>query len=83
MMEHLIPGLFGRRDHGGCPGDKSYFFVGRTKEGFSMNKVMNGYAGWAMERQMAIDVIPILADGLKWMGYLPKQRIILEPGCIY
>lgn len=26
------------------------FFVGRTKEGFSMNKVMNGYAGWTHER---------------------------------
>ena len=50
-------------------------FVGRTKEGFSMNKVMVGYAGWTMERQMAIDVIPILADGVKWLAYLPKQRI--------
>ncbi len=44
------------------------FFIGRTKEGFSMNKVMVGYAGWTMERQMAIDVIPILADGLKSRG---------------
>ncbi|HEX3079858.1 MAG TPA: porin, partial [Puia sp.] len=58
----------------------SYFFVGRTKEGFSMSKVMNGYAGWALERQMAIDVIPILADGLKWMGYLPKQRLFWNLG---
>src|SRR5882762_8041775 len=55
-------------------------FVGRTKEGFSMNKVMNGYAGWTMERQMAIDVIPILADGVKWLGYLPKQRILWNIG---
>ena len=50
-------------------------FVGRTKEGFSMNKVMVGYAGWTLERQMALDVIPILADGVKWLGFLPKQRI--------
>src|SRR5688572_8483152 len=56
------------------------FFIGRTKEGFSLNKVMNGYAGWTMERQMAIDVIPILADGVKWMGYLPKQRILWNLG---
>jgi phosphate-selective porin OprO/OprP len=55
-------------------------FVGRTKEGFSMNKVMNGFSGWTMERQMAIDVIPILADGLKWLGYLPKQRIFWNVG---
>jgi len=56
------------------------FFVGRTKEGFSLNKVMNGYSGWTMERQMAIDVIPILADGVKWLGYLPKQRILWNAG---
>jgi phosphate-selective porin OprO and OprP len=56
------------------------FFVGRTKEGFSLNKVMNGYSGWTMERQMAIDVIPILADGVKWLGYLPKQRIFWNTG---
>ena len=64
----------------GVPEINSYFFVGRTKEGFSMSKVMNGYAGWAMERQMAIDVIPILADGLKWMGYLPKPRLFWNLG---
>lgn len=56
------------------------FFIGRTKEGFSMNKVMVGYAGWTMERQMAIDVIPILADGIKWLGFLPKSRIFWNVG---
>jgi len=55
-------------------------FIGRTKEGFSLNKVMNGYAGWTMERQMAIDVIPILADGIKWLGYLPKQHFLWNAG---
>lgn len=55
-------------------------FIGRTKEGFSLNKVMIGYAGWTMERQMAIDVIPILGDGIKWLGYLPKQRILWNVG---
>ena len=57
-----------------------HLFIGRTKEGFSMNKVMNGYAGWTMERQIALDVIPILADGIKWMGFLPKQRIFWNTG---
>lgn len=56
------------------------FFIGRTKEGFSLNKVMVGYAGWAPERQMAIDVIPILADGVKWLAYLPKTRILWNLG---
>jgi phosphate-selective porin OprO/OprP len=36
-------------------------FVGRTKEGFSLNKVMAGYAGWTMERTEISDAtIPIL-----------------------
>jgi phosphate-selective porin OprO/OprP len=63
-----VPEIFGK------------LFFGRTKEGFSMNKVMNGYSGWTMERQMAIDVIPILADGVKWLAYLPKQRIFWNLG---
>ncbi|MCU0382407.1 MAG: porin [Chitinophagaceae bacterium] len=64
----------------GVPEISSSFFVGRTKEGYSLNKVMNGYAGWGLERQMAIDMIPILADGIKWLGYLPKQRIFWNTG---
>lgn len=56
------------------------FFIGRTKEGFSLSKVMVGYAGWMMERQMAIDVIPILADGIKWLAFLPKSRIFWNAG---
>lgn len=64
----------------GVPELSGHIFIGRTKEGFSMNKVMNGYAGWTMERQMALDVIPILADGMKWMGFLPKQRLFWNIG---
>jgi phosphate-selective porin OprO and OprP len=64
----------------GVPELWGHFFVGRTKEGFSLNKVMNGYAGWTMERQIAIDVIPILGDGIKWLGYLPKQKIVWNVG---
>lgn len=64
----------------GVPEISGYIFVGRTKEGFSLNKVMVGYANWAMERQMAIDVIPILADGIKWLGYLPRQRLFWNIG---
>jgi phosphate-selective porin OprO/OprP len=64
----------------GVPELSGHIFIGRTKEGFSLNKVMNGYAGWTMERQMGIDVIPILADGIKWFGFLPKQRIFWNLG---
>jgi phosphate-selective porin OprO/OprP len=58
-----------------------HFFVGRTKEGFSLNKVMVGYSGWTMERATISDAtIPILADGIKWLGWLPRQRILWNLG---
>ena len=57
-----------------------HIFVGRTKEGFSLNKVMNGYSGWTMERTMMNDVIPILADGVKWLGYLPESGFLWNLG---
>jgi phosphate-selective porin OprO/OprP len=45
------------------------FFIGRTKEGFSTSKIMVGYYGWTNERSAANDAfLPILADGVKWMG---------------
>ena len=58
-----------------------HIFVGRTKEGFSLNKVMIGYGGWTIERaQMNDATLPILADGIKWLGYLPKARVIWNLG---
>jgi phosphate-selective porin OprO/OprP len=57
------------------------FFVGRTKEGFSLNKVMTGYDGWTMERSTMNDAtIPILADGIKWLGYSPKHKFLWNVG---
>ena len=64
----------------GVPELKGNFFVGRTKEGFSMIKVMNGHSPWGYERQMALDVIPILADGIKYMGFYPKAKVFLNLG---
>ena len=64
----------------GVPELKGNFFIGRTKEGFSMIKVMNGHSPWGYERQMALDVIPILADGIKYMGYYPKAKMFLNLG---
>jgi phosphate-selective porin OprO/OprP len=58
-----------------------HIFVGRTKEGFSLNKVMVGYAGWTMERAPISDAtIPILADGVKWLGYAPGKHLIWNLG---
>jgi phosphate-selective porin OprO/OprP len=58
-----------------------YIFVGRTKEGFSLNKIMVGYAGWTMERSTMNDAtIPILADGIKWLGYAPKKHLLWNVG---
>ena len=56
-------------------------FVGRTKEGVSLNKVMIGYGGWTMERATASDAfLPILADGVKWLGYAPKLNLVWNAG---
>lgn len=63
-----VPELFGN------------LFIGRTKEGYSMVKVMNGHSPWTNERQMALDVIPILADGIKLMGYVPKSGVFWNAG---
>lgn len=57
------------------------FFVGRTKEGFSLIKVMTGYYIWGVERAPSSDAfIPILADGIKYMGYYPGTRLFLNLG---
>ena len=57
------------------------FFIGRSKEGFSLNKVMTGYDGWTMERSTMSDAtIPILADGIKWLGYSPKHKFLWNVG---
>jgi len=58
-----------------------YIFVGRSKEGFSLNKIMVGYAGWTMERATISDAtIPILADGVKWLGYAPREHLLWNLG---
>ena len=64
----------------GVPELKGHFFIGRTKEGYSMVKVMNGHSGVTNERQMALDPVPILADGIKYFGYFPKSRIFTNLG---
>jgi phosphate-selective porin OprO/OprP len=64
----------------GVPELKGNIFIGRTKEGFSMIKVMNGHSGITNERPMVLDPIPILADGVKYFGYFPKSRILLNLG---
>lgn len=58
-----------------------HIFIGRGKEGFSLNKVMTGYDGWTMERATISDAtIPILADGIRWLGYVPKLGILWNVG---
>ena len=61
-----------------------HLVIGRTKEGVSLNKVMVGYSGWTMERATISDAtIPILADGVKWLGYLPKKRLLWNLGAYW
>jgi phosphate-selective porin OprO/OprP len=56
-------------------------FVGRTKEGFSTNKIMVGYQGWTNERATMNDaLIPILGDGVKWTGRTPGGKFVYNVG---
>jgi phosphate-selective porin OprO/OprP len=65
----------------GIPELKSRLFFGRTKEGYSLIKVMTGYYGWLNERSQSNDAfVPILGDGLKLQTYLPKPRLYLSLG---
>jgi len=65
----------------GVPEILSYFFIGRQKEGFSLNKVMVGYDGWTMERSTMSDAtIPLLADGIKWLGYSKRHGFLWNLG---
>jgi phosphate-selective porin OprO/OprP len=57
------------------------FFIGRTKEGFSSNKIMVGYFTWTGERAtMNEALIPILADGIKWTGRIPSGKLVYNVG---
>lgn len=64
----------------GVPEWHSEVFVGRSKEGYSLNKVQNGYSCWGHERQMWLDNIPIMTDGIRWYGYLPKSKFLWSAG---
>ena len=58
-----------------------HLFIGRTKEGFSLSKHMIGYAVWGMERQPINDAtIPIMADGIRWMGYSQRRKLVWNLG---
>ena len=65
----------------GVPEISSDFFIGRTKEGFSQYKVMVGYDIWTIERSPFLDAfIPILGDGIKWIGHWRRQRVMWDLG---
>jgi phosphate-selective porin OprO/OprP len=56
-------------------------FIGRTKEGFSTNRIMVGYNTWTAERATISDaLIPILADGVKWTGRIASGKLVYNVG---
>jgi phosphate-selective porin OprO/OprP len=63
------------------PEISSHFFIGRTKEGYSLYKHMVGYDIWTIERSPFLDAfIPILGDGIKWIGNAPRYRLLWQLG---
>jgi phosphate-selective porin OprO and OprP len=58
-----------------------HIYIGRTKLGVSMIKHMSGASIMGLERAPIEDmIIPIQNDGIRWMGYLPKQRLVWNLG---
>jgi len=65
----------------GVPEIWGALFIGRTKLGVSMIKHMSGASIMGLERAEIEDmIIPIQNDGIRWMGYLPKQHLIWNVG---
>ena len=60
-----------------------FLFFGRTKEGYSLQKIQNGFTLWRFERPMIQDLVPILADGVKYSGWFPKQHLQLTMGAYF
>jgi phosphate-selective porin OprO/OprP len=55
--------------------------VGRLKDGVSLNRIMVGYDGWTSERFTFSDAaIPLLADGVRYLGYSPKLHVLWNVG---
>jgi phosphate-selective porin OprO/OprP len=64
-----------------APEISSQFQIGRLKEGLSLNRVAGGYDLWMSERFTFSDAaIPLLADGVKWMGYVPDKHVLWNLG---
>jgi len=58
-----------------------HVFIGRTKEGTSITKHMVGFAVWGLERSPWHDAtIPVMADGIRWMGYRPDKHLVWNLG---
>lgn len=64
----------------GMPELSGKFFIGRSKEGFSLSKVQNGYSAPAIERQPSLDPIPIMTDGIRYFGATKKSNLFWSAG---
>ncbi len=60
-----------------------YIFVGRTKEGYSMQKIQNGFTLWRFERPMIQDLVPILGDGIKYSGFFSETAPAMDAGRVF
>ena len=64
----------------GLPEARGHLFIGRSKEGYSLYKVQNGYSTWGNERQMSLDLVPVMTDGIRYYGFAPKSRLFWSVG---
>lgn len=83
MMWDGIEEQFTFRETGliiGVPELSGKIFIGRSKEGFSSSKVQNGYSCPAIERQPALDPIPIMTDGIRYFGQTKEPNLFWSIG---
>lgn len=64
----------------GLPELSGRVFLGRSKEGYSLNKVQNGFSAPAVERQPSLDLISIMQDGIRYYGALNDPNIFWSVG---
>lgn len=64
----------------GVPELSGKIFLGRSKEGYSLNKAQNGFSAPAIERQPSLDLISIMQDGIRYYGALDNPNIFWSVG---
>ena len=80
-MQPRTVAVSAERHNGGSTRDLGLYLRRPNEGGHFHEQIMVGYHGWTSERATINDAtIPILADGIKWLGYSPKLNLVWNVG---